>query len=94
MKGCGRSFYVRRDPNGFVIQSFGKQGKNDTTNMSKKVLLVCGNNLSNLLCPNCEEDALSVNSDQDCKSCIKCAGTKNVHFRESMEYICDGCIRK
>ena len=26
--------------------------------------------------------------------CIKCGDDKNVHFRESMEYVCDKCIKE
>ena len=54
MKGCGRKFFVRRDPNGFIIETFGKYGEvYDSNNCSPKVLLICGNNHSNTLCPEC-----------------------------------------
>lgn len=26
--------------------------------------------------------------------CIRCGSKKNVHFRESMQYVCDECIEK
>lgn len=53
MKGCGKKFYVRRDPNGYITQTFGKNGINEINNSSPKVLLVCGNNLSRTLCQEC-----------------------------------------
>ena len=48
-KGCGRKFFVRRSPDGYIIE------KDDKTNNSPKVLLVCGDNLSDTLCPDCDK---------------------------------------
>ncbi len=34
-------------------------------------------------------------NDADSKlKCNRCGSKNHVHFRESMEYVCDGCIRK
>lgn len=59
MKGCGKKFFVRRGGDGLIAQRFGKCAMNDETNLGKKVLLVCGNNLSHTLCSECKikEDA-------------------------------------